>query len=103
MQPDKIYQGLEEDPDGAMDIVGKIIRDAQVFGLIDETETCAGWRMAAIQDLYDKVAEAWEPYIGLPSNLPDDLKEKHQRIYSVAIQRAKSMGWDPEKDLIGDK
>lgn len=101
MQTDTIYQGLEQDPNGAMDIVGKIIRDAQVFGFIDEAETCTGWRMSAIQNLYDKVSDAWEPYAGLPSNLPDELREKHQRIYAAAIARAKSMGWSSEKDLIG--
>jgi hypothetical protein len=38
------YVGIDKDPKGAMNPTGNIIRDAWVFGLIPETETCEGWR-----------------------------------------------------------
>jgi hypothetical protein len=28
--------------------------------------------------------------------LPPDLRERHQRIYEAAVQKAKALGWDPE-------
>jgi hypothetical protein len=92
----KIYPGLEEDSYGGMTPTGNIVRDAQVFGLIPELETCAGWSIAAIQDLYDKVSDAWRPYGHLVSNLPEDLRERHKRIYDAAIAHARERGWGPE-------
>lgn len=96
------YEGIDNDPTGAMNPTGNIIRDAWVFGLIPETENCAGWSMGAIQDLYEKVTQAWAPYAHLPSRLPDDLRERHARIYAAAVARAKDLGWDPERALGDD-
>ena len=42
------YVGLDNDLFGGMTTIGKTIRDARVFGLIDETETCEGWNLAGI-------------------------------------------------------
>jgi hypothetical protein len=81
-----------------MNPTGNIIRDAWVFGIIPETETCEGWMLQGIHALYDKVTKAWEPYGHLVSNLPDDLRERHERIYSEAVKRARQEGWDPELD-----
>ncbi len=92
----KQYEGIHNDPTGAMNATGNIIRDAWVFGLIPETESCAGWRVEGIQDLYDKVTREWEKYGHLVSNLPPQLAEKHRRIYQEAIEAAKRKGWDPE-------
>lgn len=75
---------------------GNIIRDAWVFGIIPETETCAGWTAQGIQDLYDKVTAAWAPYGHLASRLPPELRERHERIYRAAIERARAQGWNPE-------
>ena len=93
---EKKYEGIHNDPKGAMNPTGNVIRDAWVFGLIPETEDCAGWTVQGIDALYDKVTEAWEPYGHLVSNLPEELRERHQRIYAEAVEKAKTMGWDPE-------
>jgi len=98
MSRSKIYQGIDNDPQGAMNPTGNIIRDAWVFGIIPETETCAGWSLGQIQALYDQVAAAWAPYGHLASRLPDDLRERHGRIYAAAVERARAEGWDPELD-----
>ena len=90
------YAGLDNDAFGGMTHTGKIIRDAQVFGLLPEDATCEGWTLGAIQDLYDKVSEAWRPYGHLVSRLPDDLRERHRRIYDAAIARARELGWHPD-------
>jgi hypothetical protein len=92
----KIYEGIDKEPKGAMNPTGNIIRDAWLFGLIPEDETCAGWTVQGIDALYDKVTAAWAPYGHLVSNLPPELREKHQRIYDAATARARELGWDPE-------
>lgn len=90
------YAGIDKDPTGAMNPTGVIIRDAWVFGIIPETETCAGWTVQEMETLYDKVSTAWAPYGHLASNLPDTLRERHARIYGRAVERARELGWDPE-------
>ena len=97
-----IYEGIDNDPLGAMNTTGNIIRDAWVFGLLPETETCEGWSVGRINDLYEKVCDAWAPYGHLPSRLPDDLRERHQRIYAEAVRRAREKGWDPQNSLDDD-
>jgi hypothetical protein len=96
MASQKIYAGIDKDPQGAMNPTGNIIRDAWVFGLIPETETCAGWALHELQALYDKVNDAWAPYGHLVANLPEDLRERHADIYRKAVERARELGWDPE-------
>jgi len=98
MTDPKIYQGIDKDPKGGMTPTGNIIRDAWVFGIILETETCAGWTLQGIEALYDKVTEAWAPYGHLASRLPSSLRERHRRIYEAAVQRARAAGWNPEID-----
>ena len=95
MDRSKRYAGIDQDPHGAINPTGNIIRDAWVFGIIPESETCAGWNLQAIQGLYDKVSEAWAPYGHLASRLPEELRERHTRIYAEAGARARSLGWDP--------
>jgi hypothetical protein len=92
----KHYVGLRNDPLGGMTPTGNIIRDAWVFGLLDESEDCAGWTLQGIDALYDKVSAAWAPYGHLASRLPPELAERHRRIYAQAVQRARREGWDPE-------
>ncbi|MGD8589841.1 MAG: hypothetical protein PVG22_13530 [Chromatiales bacterium] len=94
----KIYVGIDKEAKGAMTPTGNIIRDAWVFGIIPESETCAGWTVQGIDNLYDKVTAEWGRYGHLVSNLPADLKQRHQRIYDAAIARARELGWDPELD-----
>jgi hypothetical protein len=92
----KIYEGIDKQPGGAMTATANIIRDAWVFGLLPEDETCEGWTVQRIDALYDQVSEAWRPYGHLASRLPPDLRERHARIYSAAIERARAAGWNPE-------
>ncbi|MCB1787311.1 MAG: hypothetical protein H6955_06195 [Chromatiaceae bacterium] len=92
----KIYMGIDKEPMGAMNPTGNIIRDAWLFGLIPETETCAGWTIQGIDALYDQVSKEWDKYGHLVSNLPPELKAKHGEIYDRAIANARSLGWDPE-------
>ncbi len=96
MDNPKRYQGIDRDPYGAMNPTGNIIRDAWVFGIIPEAETCAGWTVQRIDALYDKVSLAWEPYGNMVSKLPQELRERHHRIYTTAVKQARRLGWDPE-------
>ena len=96
------YVGIHNEPKGAMSRTGNIIRDAWVFGLIPESQTCEGWTMGQIDGLYEQVTEAWMPYGHLASRLPDELRERHARIYAQAIEDARGKGWNPDDALADD-
>lgn len=93
-----VYPGVDADRDFGMTEFGRIVRDAWVFGLLPEGETCAGWTAEQMQGLLEKVYAAWEPYTHLPSRLPDDLRQRHLRIHDQAFGRARASGWDAELD-----
>lgn len=93
---EQFYVGIDQDNNEGFTHLGRIVRDAWVFGILPETETCTGWSGAQMQTLYEKVHAAWEPYAHLPSRLPDDLRERHTRLYTLAIENAKKKGWDTE-------
>lgn len=101
MSGNKNYVGLTADLEAGVGITAtaKIVLDAQLFGFIDETETCENWPVTKIQELYDRGARAWEPYGGLPSRLPEDLAKRHAALYQAATKHTKDAGWDPMKDL----
>ncbi|MEY6432678.1 hypothetical protein ABC977_09705 [Thioalkalicoccus limnaeus] len=96
MKANKIYAGIDQETPGTITPTGNIVRDAWVFGLIPETETCAGWTLQGIDQLYDRVTAAWAPYGHLASRLPPELRERHARIYAEAVARARAHGWNPE-------
>lgn len=96
------YVGIHNDMNGGMTDTGKVIRDAWVFGIIPETETCEGWLAQGIQSLWDKTSAEWEKYGFLVSNLPEDLQQRFARIQDAAVERAKKEGWDPERDVNED-
>ena len=96
MAKPKTYVGIDEDMFGGMTTIGKIIRDAWVFGLLPETETCKGWNSQGIDALLDKVNAEWDKYGCLVSHLPDELRERHQRIHDDAVAKAREMGWSGE-------
>ena len=98
----RTYFGIHNDPLGAMNPTGNIIRDAWVFELIPESETCEGWTVQGIEALYDKVSKAWEPYGHLVSRLSPELRERHERIYTEAVRQAKAKGWDPDEMIDGE-
>ena len=95
---DKRYVGINNEKDGGMTASGKIIRDAWVFGFIPETETCEGWLMQGIEDLWGRVNAEWEKYGFQVNNLPDDLRERFMRIQTEALEKAKKAGWTPDDD-----
>ncbi len=90
------YVGIDQDSNAGLTHLGRMVRDAWIFGILPETETCAGWDASRMQNLYEKVYAAWEPYAHLPSRLPEALREKHARFYANAIDNARGEGWDPE-------
>jgi hypothetical protein len=96
------YVGIDNDEHGGMTNIGTLIRDAWVFGILAEDETCEGWTAGQFDALYDKVSAAWQPYGHLASHLPAELMEKHARIYGHAVERARSLGWDPELEEDSD-
>ncbi len=90
------YKGVHQDINGGMTHVAQIFKDAWVFELLPETEDGAGWGAGRVQALYEKVYAQWERYGHLPSNLPQDLRLRHERIHQEAIQRGRESGWNPE-------
>ncbi|MCG6970758.1 MAG: hypothetical protein PVF34_12105 [Gammaproteobacteria bacterium] len=96
-KPDK-YVGIQNDINGGMTTIGKIIRDAWVFELIPETETCEGWNLAGIDALMDKVNKEWDKYGCMVSQLPDELRQRHERIHGEAINKARAAGWSGDHE-----
>jgi hypothetical protein len=96
-KPDR-YVGINNDINGGMTTIGKIIRDAWVFGLLDEAETCEGWNLAGIDALLQKVNNEWDKYGCLVRYLPDDLRQRHEKIHGEAMARAKAAGWSGETE-----
>lgn len=99
MKETKSYVGIHNELNGGMTDTAKIIRDAWVFGLIPETETCEGWLAQGLEDLWQKVNNEWQKYGFLVKNLPPELQEKFLRIQTEAMAKAKTAGWDPDKDI----
>jgi hypothetical protein len=93
---EQYYSGIDQDTDGGLTHLGRIVIDAWVFGILPETETCAGWSTSQMQLLYEKVYAAWEPYAHLPSRLPSELQERHTALYEQRIAIAKDKGWNAE-------
>jgi hypothetical protein len=96
-KPDR-YVGVDKDIYGGMTTIGKIIRDAWVFGLLPETETCEGWNLAGIDALLQKVNAEWDKYGCLVSHLPPELAARHRQIHDAAIARARAAGWSGEAE-----
>lgn len=92
----QLYVGIDNDAKGGLTHLGRMVRDAWVFGILPETETCEGWDSARMQTLYEQVYAAWEPYAHLPSRLPENLRERHAQLYAQAISTARDDGWDAE-------
>ncbi len=97
------YIGIDNEINGGMTNIGKIIRDAWVFGLIAETETCQGWNLAGIDALLQKVNNEWDKYGCMVSHLPPELAARHQRIHGAALTAAQAAGWSGEHELEDDK
>lgn len=92
------YVGIHRDLYGGMTDTGKIIRDAWAFGILPEDETCEGWTVQGIEDLWQKVQEAWGRYGFRVSDLPPEIRERYLRIQEEAVRRARAAGWNPSLD-----
>ncbi|MDH5216938.1 MAG: hypothetical protein OEX19_04540 [Gammaproteobacteria bacterium] len=90
------YVGIDKEVMGGMTTIGKTIRDAWVFGIIPESETCTGWNLAGIDALLQKVNAEWDKYGCMVSYLPEELRQRHERIHGEAIKKAKAAGWSGE-------
>jgi hypothetical protein len=97
------YVGINNDVKGGMTTIGKLIRDAWVFELIAETETCEGWNFAGIDALLQKVNTEWDKYGCMVSHLPEELFKRHQKIHGKAMQKAKEEGWSGELETDDEK
>ena len=102
MKKPSLYVGIDNDIYGGMTTIGKIIRDARVFNLIAETETCTNWNFAGIDSLLQKVNVEWDKYGCLVSQLPENLFNRHQRIHQQAFTAAKAAGWSGELETEDD-
>ena len=101
MKP-QFYVGINNDINGGMTPIGRVVRDAWVFQLLPETETCENWDLRKIEALQDKVHAEWDKYGCLVSRLPDELRQRHERIYNEAINKAKTAGWEGEDETKDD-
>ncbi len=102
MSKSNVYEGIDKDINGGMTAAGKIIRDAWVFGLIPESETCEGWEITRLEVLMHQVDSEWDKYGCMVSALPEELREKHQRIHGDWLTRAKDAGWSGESETEDD-
>jgi hypothetical protein len=97
------YVGINNEVNGGMTSIAKIIRDAWVFGVIEESETCENWNFAGVDGLLDKVNNEWDKYGCLVSQLPPDLFVRHQKIHGAAIVKARAEGWCGEHETDDEK
>lgn len=97
------YVGEDHDVNGGMTTIGKTVRDAKVFGLIDPKENCEGWEYARINQLLQLCNDEWDKYGCLVSNLPEPLATRHREIHGAAMVRARRAGWSGEYELDDDE
>ncbi|MCB1875093.1 MAG: hypothetical protein KDH88_03880 [Chromatiales bacterium] len=92
------YAGIQNDQYYGMTEIGKIIRNAWAFGLIPEGETCEGWLISGIEDLWRKVNDRWEEYGFTTQGMPPDVRERYLRIQRDATRKAIALGWTPDME-----
>ncbi|MCB1336339.1 MAG: hypothetical protein KDK10_02395 [Maritimibacter sp.] len=98
----RTYEGIDNDRGDGMSPTAKIIRDAWVFGLIPETETCEGWHTHQIEALWVKVNAEWEKHGFRVGAMPPELHERYLAIQRKAVARAEASGWSGEGELAND-
>ncbi len=99
MRKQKLYAGIDNEINGGMTTIAKIIRDAWVFELLDESETCEGWDATRIDALLQKVNAEWDKYGCMVSQLPEALAQRHYKIHDAAIKKAKASGWSGDHEM----
>jgi hypothetical protein len=78
-----------------MTTIGNFIKDAWLFGILPETETCENWKHGQLQVVSDEVKVEWDKYGCLVSRLPENLRQSHTIINDRAIRKAREPGWGP--------
>ncbi len=96
------YPGIDQDERNGITDTGRIIRDAWLFGLIPETETCKGWMPGQIERLWERVQAEWAKYDYRVTALPEALRLRHEQLHRQALERALAAGWDPQQALAED-
>ncbi len=91
----KIYAGLDNDEYGGMTPIGNVIRDAWLFGLLPDGETCENWSYDRLRGLHEQVMAEWDKHGCMVSNLPEDLLQRHKEINDKALKIARERGWTP--------
>lgn len=94
--------GINNEINGGMTTIGKIIRDAWVFELLDEAETCEGWDINRMEALQQKVNTEWDKYGCMVSQLPEELAKRHYAIHQAGIVKAKAAGWSGDTETCDD-
>jgi len=102
MNDPRRYAGIQNDEGGGMSPTAKIVRDAWVFGLIPEDETCEGWMVHQIEALWEQVNAEWEKYGFRVGEMPEALRARYLAIQSAATERAKAGGWSGAQELEDD-
>lgn len=97
MHPSKPYAGFHADSHG-ITLLGRVVLDAWVFGLLPREQDCAGWDLPRMQLLMEQVQRRWDEAGGLPSRLPPEQAQRHAELYAWAMERARGMGWSAELD-----
>lgn len=96
MKAQNRYVGIYKDRYGGMTDTGKIIRDAWIFGIIPEDETCEGWLAQGIEALWRKTQAHWDRYGYAVNQLPQEIQARFYRIQEAGLARARQAGWHPE-------
>jgi len=98
----RIFPGLNANPELLSTAAGRLVLDARVFGLIPEHEDCGGWGGQRLQALEVQVNARWDQYQCLVSRLPPELAERHHAIYDAAMTAAREAGWDPDREVAAE-
>jgi hypothetical protein len=93
------YEGINNDKYGGMTQLGQIIKDAWAFELLDESETCEGWQLHKIEQLWDQVHKVKHKAGPSVSFWPKEIQERHKRINEQAMKIAREKGWNPNADI----
>lgn len=88
------YAGFMQDGHG-MTVLGRLVLDAWLFGVLPREQDCAGWDLGRLQGLIQQVQDKWDENGLFPGRLPADLRQRHEELYNWATERAKGLGWDP--------
>jgi len=102
MKQNQSYVGIDKDKYGGMSDIGKLIRDAWAFGLIPQSETCAGWDSSRLEQLWQQVNNQWVRFDFRVANLPTEIRDNYLLIQQLAVKKAKQAGWDAQRELDDD-